>query len=74
MTESIKLTESITKNCKVKLVNYVFEFKKNPNDECNVFIESEGTTDIDEIFDQLIKKHKEFIEPLKDTGFVPKGT
>ena len=38
-----------------------------------MFIESEGTTDIDEILDQLINKHKEFIEPLKDTGFVPKG-
>ena len=47
-----ELTESITKYYEVKLsVNYVFGFKKNPNDECNVLIESETTTYIDEIFD-----------------------
>ena len=48
----------MTKNCKAKLsVNVVFRSKTNPNDECNVFIESEEATDIDEIFGQLIKKN-----------------
>ena len=59
----LELTELITKNCKVRLsINCIFEFKKNPNNECNVFIESDNTTDIDEIFGQLIKKHKKLTE------------
>ena len=51
-----KLTKLITKNCEVKLsVNFVFGFLKKPNDEYNVFIESNNAINIDEIFDQLIK-------------------
>ena len=41
------LTKMI-KDYKVKLnVSSVFESKKGSNDECNVFIESKDTTDID---------------------------
>ena len=67
------LTKMI-KNYKVKLnVNSVFKSKKNSNDECNVFIESKDTTDIDEIFDQFIKKHDDLTNSFKDIGFVSKG-
>ena len=37
---------------KLNLVSIMsLDLKKNPNDECNVLIESETTTYIDEIFD-----------------------
>ena len=59
---------------KVKLnVNCAFESKKDSNDECNVFIESRNTTDIDEILDQLIKNYDDLTNSLKDIGFVPIG-
>ena len=68
------MTELADKDCKVRLgINCIFAIKKNPNDECNIFIESEDTTDIDEIFDQLIKKHKKLTESLKDISFIPKA-
>ena len=64
----------IIKDYKVKLnVNSVFESEKDANDECNVSIESTDTTDVDEILDQLIKKHNDFTNYLKNIGFVPKG-
>ena len=59
----------MTKNYEAELnVNLVFGSKTSLNDECNVFIKT-NSADIDEIFDQLIKKH----EDLKNIGFVLKG-
>ena len=49
-------------------VNLVFGSKTNSNDECNVFMKTKSAG-IDEIFDQLIKKHKD----LKNIGFLLKG-
>ena len=52
------LINLITKNHEVELnVNLVFRSKTNPNNECNIFITSKSA-DIDEVFDQLIKKKK----------------
>ena len=59
----------ITKNHEVELnVNLVFRSKTNPNNECNIFIPSKSA-DIDEVFDQLIKKQ----EKLKNIVFLLKG-
>ena len=59
----------MTKNYEAELnVNLVFGSKTSLNDECNVFIKT-NSADIDEIFDQLIKKH----EDLKNIGIVLKG-
>ena len=59
----------MTKNYEAELnVKLVFGSKTSLNDECNVFIKT-NSADIDEIFDQLIKKH----EDLKNFGFVLKG-
>ena len=59
----------MTENYEVKLgVNFVLGSKINPNNECNVFIKAKSA-DIDEVFDQLIKKH----EDLKNINFVLKG-
>ena len=53
------LKSLITKNHEVELnVNLVFRSKTNPNNECNIFISSKSA-DIDEVFDQLIKKHED---------------
>ena len=38
-----------------------------------MIIESEDTTDIDKIFNQLIKKHEELIESLENIKFLSKG-
>ena len=57
------------KSSEVELnVNFVFSFKTNPNDECNLFITTKST-DIDEVFDLLIKKS----ETLESIGFLLKG-
>ena len=57
------------KNYEAELnVNLVFGSKTNPNDECNVFIKAKSA-DIDELFDQLNKKH----EDLKNINFLLKG-
>ena len=56
-----KLTELMTKYCKVKLdviVVFRLEKLKNSNDKRNITIKSKDTTDIDEIFSQLIEKLK----------------
>ena len=54
--EFIKL---MIKNCEAEVnVNLVFGSKTNSNDECNVFMKTKSAG-IDEIFDQLIKKHKD---------------
>ena len=46
------------KDCKVKRsVNTVFRSTKNPNDKRTLQITSKTTTDVDEIFGQLIKKY-----------------
>ena len=59
----------MTKNYEAELnVNLVFGSKTSPNDDCNVFIKTKSA-DIDEIFDQLIKKH----EDLKNIDLVLKG-
>ena len=53
------LKSLITKNHEVELnVNLVFRSKTNPNNECNIFISSKSA-DIDEVFDQLTKKHED---------------
>ena len=59
----------ITKNHEVELnVNLGFRSKTNPNNECNIFISSKSA-DIDEMFDQLIKKNND----LKDINVLLKG-
>ena len=64
-----ELIKLMIKNHEVELnVNLVFRSKINSNDECNVFIKTKSA-DIDEIFDQLIKKH----EDLKNINFLLKG-
>ena len=62
------------KNCKVNIsVNAVFRSIRNPNDIITLQIKSENTTDIDEIFDQSIKKHETHSESLKYINFKPEG-
>ena len=56
-------------------MNVVFrqeKFKKS-NDNINVYIKSKNTTDIDEIFNQLIEKHEELSESLKHLDFISEG-
>ena len=49
----------ITKNHKVELNNNLaFRSKTNPNNECIILITS-TSADIDEVFDQLIKKYED---------------
>ena len=58
--------------CKVKLnVNAVFrqERLKKSNGKISVYIKSKNTTDIDEIFSQLIEKQEELTESLKHLNF-----
>ena len=59
--------------CKVKLnVNIAFrseKFKKS-NDKINIYIKSKNTTDIDEIFAQLIEKHEKLNKSLKDKFYI----
>ena len=56
-------------NYEVELsVNFVLGSKINPNNAYNIFIKAKSA-DIDEVFDQLIKKH----EDLKNINFVLKG-
>ena len=52
------------KNCNIS-VDAVFRSIRNPNDIITLQIKSKDTTDIDEIFDQLIKKH-DLTESLKN--------
>ena len=49
-------------------VSLVLGSKTNPNDECNMFIKTRSA-DIDEVFNQLIKKQ----ETLEKTSFLIKG-
>ena len=61
----LQLIKLRTKHYEAELnVNLIFGSKTNSNDECNVFIKTKSA-DIDEIFDQLIKKH--------ETRFLLKG-
>ena len=63
------LINLITKNHEVELnFNLVITSKTNPNNKYNIFITSKSD-DIDEVFDQLIKKH----EDLKNIKFFLKG-
>ena len=68
-----KLTELRTEYCKVKLdVIVVFraeKFKKS-NDKRKISIKSKNTTDINEIFSQLIEKHEELSESLKTINLI----
>ena len=64
-----ELIKLMTENYEVELnVNLAFRSKTNSNDECNVFIKTKSAN-IDEIFDQLIEKHKD----LKNIGFLLRG-
>ena len=65
MSELIKMS----KNCNIS-ADAVF---RNPNDIITLQIKSENSTDIDEIFSQLIKKHETHSESLKDINFKPEG-
>ena len=60
----------MSKNCDIS-VNVVFRSIRNPNDIITLQIKSEKTTDIDEIFDQLIKKHHDLTESLKNVDLIP---
>ena len=62
----------MSKNCKLKLtVNTVFKSIRNSNDKRTLQIKS--TANIDEIFDQLIKKHHDLTESLKNVDLIPEG-
>ena len=62
------LTNLMTKDHEVELnANLVSGSKYSPNNECNVFVKTKSA-DIDEIFDQLIEKHKD----LKNINFLLK--
>ena len=69
----------IIKKYKINLiVNTVFKSTRNFNNKITLQIKSKNTvelhsTDIDKIFDQLIKKHPQLIESLKDINFKPEG-
>ena len=64
-----ELTKLMIKNYEVELnVNLVFGSKNNSNNECNIFIKTKSA-DIDEVFEQLIKKQ----EDLKDNAVLLKG-
>ena len=61
----------ISKDCKVKLsVNAVFRSTTNNNDKRTLCSKSKDTTDIDEIFEQLIKKHIDLIKSLKSIDLI----
>ena len=63
----------IIKNCKINLiVSTIFKLKINFNDKSTIQIKNKNTTDIDEIFDELIKKH-DLIESLKNADLIPEG-
>ena len=71
-----KLTELMTKYCKVRLnANVIFRLErfKKSNDQRSIYIKSKNTTDIDEIFDQLIEKHEELSESLKNIDLISEG-
>ena len=64
----------IIKNCKINLiVNAVFKSANNFNDKRTMRVKNKDTTDIDEIFDELIKKHDDLIESLKNVDLIPEG-
>ena len=60
--------------CKVNLnVNAVLRSTRNANDKRTLFIKSNDISDIDEIFDQLIKKYEKLIKSLKDISLISEG-
>ena len=62
----------MSKNCKLKLtVNTVFKSIRNSNDKRTLQIKS--SANINEIFDQLIKKHHDLTESLKNVDLIPEG-
>ena len=68
------MTRLISEDCKVKFsVNVVFRSTKDFNYERTLCIKSKNTTDIDEIFDNLIKKHEDSSKSLKNIDLVPEG-
>ena len=61
------------KNCEVNIsADAVYRSIRNSNDIITLQIKIEITTDINEIFSQLIKKHEKHYESLKDINFKPK--
>ena len=62
----------MSKNCNIS-VDAIFRSIRNPNDIITLQIKRKDTTDIDEIFDQLIKKH-DLTESLKNVDLIPEGT
>ena len=69
-----ELIRLMNEGCKVKLtVDAVYRLKKDPNDKRTLHIKSKNTTDIDEIFSQLIKKHEELSKSLKNIDLASEG-
>ena len=62
----------MSKNCNIS-ADTVFRSIRNSNDLTTLQIKSENTTNIDEMFDQLIKKHETHSKSLKDINFKPEG-
>ena len=66
----------IIKNCKINLiVNTVFKSTRNVNDKRTIRVKNKDTvelhsTDIDERFDDLIKKHHDLTESLKNVDLM----
>ena len=64
----------IIKKFKINLiVNAVFKSTRNFNDKRTMQIKNKDTTDTDEIFDELIKKHHGLTESLKIIDLIPEG-
>ena len=64
----------MNEDCKVKLtVDSVFRLKNDSNDKRTLHIKGKNTTDIDEIFHQLNKKHEELSKLLKNIDLISEG-
>ena len=53
-------------------VNAVFKSIRSPNDKRTVHIKNKDTTDIDKIFNELIKEHRDLTESLRNFDLIPK--
>ena len=69
-----ELIKLINGYCRVELiVDAVFRLKKDSNDKRTLHTKSEITTDIDETFSQLIKKHENLSESFKNIDLISEG-
>ena len=61
-------------NCKVNLnVNFVFKSIRNFNDKRTLCIKAKNPTDIDDVTNELIKKHEELTKLSADINLISEG-